>query len=544
MAIELNNNKKRVLVVFLSIICAFLVITATLVKIAIVGDKAKINRKYSNPHPERRGKIFDRNGTLLASDLKINSLYINTILLKNPEEELAKLYNVLPDINTPDLLKKINDTKKAKNWILIKRNLTPLQVAKVNNLNIASFVFEDSLTRVYPQREVVSHIIGYVDVDRNGLAGMEMANNDLLSDYDNNLNLSIDIRVQDIVYNELKEALIKYRAKANSAIVMNIHNGEIIAAVSLPSFDANLQKEATADQRFNRVATSAYELGSIFKIFTNAIAFDRNIIKKTDVYNVSQPVKYGRFTINDDHYYQDRMTVEEVFAYSSNIGTMQIAKKIGIETQKEYLKNLNLLDKLEVDFPGLTRPIYSKVWREINMLTISYGHGIAVTPLHMASAFAAVVNGGIYHQPSFLKIDSDNQLNSQQVPNKSRVGHRVFKEKTSKEMLDMLRKVVVYGTGRNANIEGYEVGGKTGTANRAEKGGYNEKSTVASFIATFPVSNPQYLVLAVFDRPNYIFNTGGMVAAPVVGNIIKNIAPILGVKPNIKATNISSNKTN
>jgi len=215
------------------------------------------------------------------------------------------------------------------------------------------------------------------------------------------------------------------------------------------------------------------------------------------------------------------MTVSEILAYSSNIGTIQIAKKLGVEEQKNFLAKLNLLEKLDLNFPGAGRPIYPKYWREINLFTIAYGHGIAITPLHLANAVCSIINGGILYQPSFLKLDRPPQ------------GVSVISQETSKKMQEMMRMVVEKGTGRNSNIEGYEIAGKTGTANRAERGGYNEKSTVASFIATFPSSDPSFVVLVVYDRPNHIFNTGGMVAAPIVGEIIKNAAPILGVAPKI-----------
>jgi cell division protein FtsI (penicillin-binding protein 3) len=239
----------------------------------------------------------------------------------------------------------------------------------------------------------------------------------------------------------------------------------------------------------------------------------------TDVYNVREPIKYGRFTIKDDHAVKDEMTVAEVFAYSSNIGTVKIAEKIGAENQKDFLEKMGLLKKIDVEFPGMGRPIYPKTWREINLYTISYGHGIAITPLHLALAVSAIANGGTLYKPSFLKLTEQPK------------GKNVIKEETSDIMRKMLRKVVLEGTGRNANIEGYEVGGKTGTANRAESGGYNEKLTMASFVAVFPISQPKYLVYIVFDRSNYTFNTGGMVAAPVAGRVVKNIAPLLGIRP-------------
>jgi cell division protein FtsI (penicillin-binding protein 3) len=225
------------------------------------------------------------------------------------------------------------------------------------------------------------------------------------------------------------------------------------------------------------------------------------------------------------------MRVTEIFAHSSNIGTVKIADKIGAENQKDFLEKIGLLKRIDVEFPGLGKPIYPKIWREINLYTIAYGHGIAITPLHLASAVAAIVNGGTLYNPSFLKLEKEPS------------GKNVIKEKTSEMMRKMLRNVVLEGTGKKADIPGYEVGGKTGTAERAEYGGYNERQTLASFVAVFPISKPRYLVYVIFDRPNYSFNTGGMVAAPVAGRVVKNIAPLLGVWPNnVTQPNTASQK--
>jgi cell division protein FtsI (penicillin-binding protein 3) len=331
--------------------------------------------------------------------------------------------------------------------------------------------------------------------------------------------LALDVRIQDILHDELLNGLQEFHAKAAAGVIIDVTNGEILALSSLPSFDPNLQHEATQDQRFNRVVNGSYELGSVFKIFTNTQAFEDNLIKMTDVFNVRDPIKYGRFTIKDYHPYKDVMTVEEIFTHSSNIGTVQIAKKIGPENQKDFLGKLGLLKRLNTEFPGLGRPIYPKSWRDINMFTISYGHGIAITPLHLAIAGAAVVNGGILYNPSFLKLKEQPS------------GTRVIKESTSATMRLLLRKTALEGTGRNADIEGYEVGGKTGTSNVVQGGGYNETQTMSSFVAAFPISKPKYLLYVIFDRSDVAFNTGGMVAAPVAGRIVKNISPLLGIRP-------------
>ena len=515
-------KKNRLVFVYFFILAIFVAIILRLFFLATFGDKVKIKFIYDLNKINKRGDIVDRNEVLVATDLKTKSLYVSNILVKDASLIAKGLSTIFPDLTYHEIIKKISDRKQNrsnKGWVLIRRNVTPAQEERVQNLKMAGLLFEDDRIRVYPQRSILSHLVGYVDLDRQGLAGMEMQYNKQLLRDEEKLKLAADVRVQDILNNELINGLEEFRAKAASGVVMDVTNGEILALSSLPSFDPNLQQEASQDERFNRVTNGVYELGSIFKIFTNAIAFEENLVKMSDVYNVSDPIKYGRFTIKDDHPFKGEMTVAEIFSHSSNIGTVQIAQKIGIDNQRDFMKKINFLQKLEVDFPGLGKPIYPRIWRDISLYTISYGHGIAVTPLHIAAATAAVVNGGIYYNPSFLKLDKQPD------------GRRVLKESTSSIMRLMLRKVATEGTGRFANIEGYEVGGKTGTANKVEGNGYNERQTIASFIAVFPISQPKYLVYVVLDHPNYSFNTGGMVAAPVAGRVVKNIAPILDVMP-------------
>ena len=516
---DIEIKKNRLIFVYFCILAVFLTIILRMFFIVFSGDKVKVRVTYNSGKIVKRADIFDRNGTLVATDLRTKSLYVSSILVKDPQAIAKAVSETFPDLSYQEILNKIRDGKNSKSWILIKRNLSPSQSEQVKNLQIAGLLFEDDSIRVYPQKSIASHLVGYVDLDRKGLAGMEMQYNKQLAEGRESLSLAMDVRVQDILNDELIKGIEEYRAKAASGVIMDVTNGEILALSSLPDFDPNVQHEAEPDQRFNRVVNGSYELGSIFKVFTNTLAFEKDLVKMDDTYNVHDPIKYGRFTIKDDHAVKDIMTVGEIFAYSSNIGTVQIAQKIGIENQKEFLEKIGMLKKIEVDFPGLGRPMYPKSWREINLYTISYGHGIAITPLHIAMGVSAVVNGGILYNPSFLKLDKEAK------------GKRVIKESTSDLMRVMLRKVAMEGTGRNANVEGYEVGGKTGTAERAEFGGYNEKQTIASFVAVFPISKPKYLVYVLFDRPNYSFNTGGMVAAPVAGRVIKNIAPILGVMP-------------
>jgi cell division protein FtsI (penicillin-binding protein 3) len=515
-------GKTRLGFLYLCLVIAFFVVAIRLVFIVAAGDQGSVNSFYSPNKIQKRAGIIDRNGVIVATDLKTKSLYISSVLVKKPKMIARKLTRLFPELKYSDVVKKISSSRNRRQWILIRRNVTPKEQELVRDLQIAGLVFEDDLVRIYPQKSILSHIVGYADLDRNGLSGAENQYDNYLKNNDTDLQLAMDVRLQDVLDDELANGIEKYKALGASGIIMDVSNGEILALSSQPNFDANRQVEATQNQRFNRATYGVYELGSVFKIFTNAMAFEDNLVKMDDVFDVTDPIKYGRFTIKDDHPIEGLASVKDIFVHSSNIGTIHIAKEIGIERQKKYLEKFGLLDKIESDFPALSSPIYPKKWREINLYTASYGHGIATTPLHIAASVAAIVNGGIFYNPSFIKLKNQPE------------GKRIIRSSTSEIMKHMMRLAVSEGTGKNANIDGYQVGGKTGTAERAEFGKYNERKTMASFVATFPMSDPKYLIFVSFDRPNYTFNTGGMVAAPVAGEIIKDIAPILGVRPRLK----------
>ncbi|MBL6664925.1 MAG: penicillin-binding protein 2 [Rickettsiales bacterium] len=491
--------------------------------IVTFGDKTKVSKTY-DPHIEKnRGNIYDRNGALVATDIRTKSLYASSILIRNPKDIATGLSKIFPDLSYKEVYSKISFKRdSSRSWILLKRNLTPDQVEKVQSLQKAGLVFEDDMARVYPQKSNLSHVVGFVDLDRRGLSGIEMQYNEILRK-DEDINLTIDVRVQDILRSELLKGMDEFQAKAASGIIMNVRNGEVLALTSLPDFDPNQQSSSSPKERFNRTTSGVYEMGSIFKIFTNAIALEEGLVEFSDVFDVSKPIEYGKYTIRDDHKEKDQLTLQEVFGYSSNIGTVQIAQRIGIEKQKSYLKKFGLIDKIKTDFPGLAKPISPRKWREINLYTIAYGHGIAVTPLHVASSISSVVNGGFLHSPKFILDDDQFSLKPK----------KILSDATSVKLRRLMEFTVEKGTGKNAQVLGYQIGGKTGTAERAEYGGYNKKQTLVSFVAVFPIKKPKYLVFVTLDRPNYTFNTGGMVAAPVAGRITEKIAPLLGVRPKL-----------
>ncbi|MFT6107021.1 MAG: cell division protein FtsI (penicillin-binding protein 3) [Rickettsiales bacterium] len=495
---------------------AFILVAGRLFFVVVTGDQVVLSKFYNIDKNQRRGNIIDRNGVILATDLKAKSLYVSSVLVKDTRVISRKISEIFPDLSYSKVLAKVS--RKNINWILIKRGIAPKEQKIVQSLKMAGLIFDDDLVRVYPQKSILAHIVGYVDLDRKGLSGVEMEYDKSLMKGED-LQLAMDVRLQDVLSEELSLGIKKYKAVAASGIIMDVTNGEILAISSLPSFDPNHQENAKSSEKFNRATYGVYELGSIFKIFTNAIAFEDDLVQMDDVFDVTNPIVYGKYTIKDDHPIQGFASVAKIFSKSSNIGTIEIAKKIGVKRQKEMLEKFGLLGRINSDFPALSRPIFPKRWREINLYTIAYGHGIAITPLHMAKAVSAMVNGGIIYPPSFAKLEKNPK------------GDRVIKSTTSDIMREMLRNVVETGTGGNADAKGYQVGGKTGTAERAEFGSYSDHKTIASFVAVFPTSKPKYLIFVSFDRSDYTFNTGGMVAAPVVKNIVESIAPIIGIVP-------------
>lgn len=511
------DRKKRLIFIYFAIICGFVAIITRLLFIIIFSDPLDLGNIYGDNKSTLRSNIVDRNGVILATDLDVKLLYAKSSLIRDPKYVAKKLADNFSDLSYKKLLNKISKSK-SKDWILIKRNITPKQEQIINNLGIAGLIFENSKTRLYPQKSLLSHVLGYVDLDRNGIAGIEKQYDDFLKQGGEDLQLAIDVRVQDALNNELKKAIKKFKALNAFGIIVDATNGEVLSLVSLPNFDPNMRYNAKNNEKFNRASYGVYELGSVFKIFNHALAIDKKLIDLTEKYSVKEPIKYGKFTIDDDHKEKDILTAEEVFTESSNIGSVKIAQKFGIEKQKEFFKSLGLLDKIDLDFPSLGKPILPKKWGEIAMATISFGHGIAVSPLHVAHGVAGIVNKGKMPPLSMKKIENIANISFKQVVSKD----------TSKTIRDLLHKTVLYGTGKNAFIKGYNLGGKTGTAERAEFGGYSKKKTLASFVGVFPVEQPKYVIFLGIDQPNYIFNTGGMVAAPVFGQIVKNIAPILG----------------
>ena len=527
--LEVARNRLMVGVFLFGAAFAFLGIrTLDLGLVQPVTDKRRGITNITTLVPNR-GDIVDRNGVVLATNLETKSLYAVSKDVIDPEDAAKILIQVLPELSEAEVYEKLNS---GRSFVWIKRHLTPKQMWQVNALGLPGLKFKEEEKRVYPNGSLASHSLGYVDVDGNGIAGIEHFFNNRLNDpslASDPLRLSIDVRVQHALADELLHAVKKFSAKGAAGVVMDVKTGEVLALSSLPDFDPNRPFSVSDDRAFNRVTKGVYELGSIFKTFTLAQALDAKVVTLNDGYDATDPIQVSRFTIRDNHPKKRYLKVPEIYAYSSNIGAAKMAIDIGSVEQKFFLGSLGFLRPSTVELTEVGYPLFPERWGDISTMTISYGHGIAVSPMQVATAIAAMVNGGNLYPATIVAQTVDN------LP----VGKRVISRDTSDKMRHLMRLAVRLGTGGNADVSGYRVGGKTGTAEKAVAGGYNEKTLISSFAGVFPMDAPQYMIFVSVDEPQglketFNYATAGWVAAPVVRNVVTRIAPLMGVKPELE----------
>lgn len=540
-AIEVAKTRLILPVCLFTFGFAFLIVR--LVSISLFEDISdQVIHRYSTDTEiiRERVDILDRNGVVMATNLPAPSLAVRPRLIKNPQEVADNIIAVLPELNRIKLLNKLTS---SRHFLYLKRNLSPTQVWKINALGFPGLILEDAEKRIYPQAQLASHVLGYVDVDNKPQAGVEKFFNDHLSDpmrSDDPLYLSLDLRVQHIVREELKFAMDKFSAKGGSAIVMDVNTGEILAMTSLPDFDGNQSVNPNGPEMKNRNILEPYEMGSGLKTFTVAMALDSGVVKLTDEFDATVPLKVGRRTIHDDHAKKRVLSVPEIYTFSSNIGSSLIIREVGVDFQKSYLQKFGFFDRANIELTGLATPILPERWGEIQSMTVSYGHGIAITPLHLVTGVASVVNGGRLIPATLVRKNRDDNEDSYGANNLSDESDypEVISAATSRKMRHLMRLAVDYGSGRNAHVEGYRVGGKTGTAEKVVNGRYSPDDKITSFVGVFPMDNPKYVIFAMLDEPKgtedtFYRATGGWVAAPVVGHIIERIGPMLGIFPEV-----------
>lgn len=473
-----------------------------------------------------RGPIYDRNGELLASSIQTRSLFANPRLVKRfgADEVASKLVEILPHLDEEKLRRDLNSDRA---FVYIQRHLTPAQQEQLNALGVPGLEFEEEEKRLYPHGSLFAHVLGYVDIDNKGLAGVEKHFDQALREEGEAVELSVDARVQHILRDALQEGIEEFQAIGAAGIIMDMQSGELLALASLPDFDPNHPGDAPPENRYNRATYGVYEMGSTFKTFTTAMALHYGTTKMQEGYDARNPIRYAGHTIRDSHPEKRWLSVPEIFIHSSNIGTVKMVMEVGRERQKDFLKQLGLLDAIEFELPATASPLVPSRWRDINMMTISYGHGISVTPMHLVRAVASLLGPGYLLQPTLMK--NGNLLAEEDSP-------RIVSQEVTRDLRRLMRAVVKFGTGSKADAAGYRVGGKTGTAEKVKSGGYNEDDKLASFLGVFPSEEPRYAILVMVDEPRgnkstYGYATGGWVAAPIVGKVVEKMAPLYGIRP-------------
>ncbi|KFG91619.1 Peptidoglycan glycosyltransferase [Sphingobium herbicidovorans NBRC 16415] len=480
-----------------------------------------------------RADIVDRNGVPLARTMDAYSIAVRpSRLIGEPAEVARKLHEIFPDESAATFYKKLT----GKGWAYLRRRALPEEVAAVNALGEIGIEFPREKERLYPQRSLAAHVLGFApNAEGVGGMGVEAAFNDRLIDpalRAQPFAISIDSRVQGALESELYAQMVAQNAKGAGGVILDANTGEVIAMASIPVFDPNkLQnyagKSCSESPLCNQIVQARYELGSTFKPLSIGAAMDRGVITSmAKRYDATAPLAVAGFRIKDDHALGRWINVPEILVHSSNIGTARIADEMGAASMQQLFRNLQFDERAPIELKERAKSLWPYNWGRITTMTVSYGHGIAVTPLHLASAYAALVNGGIW-RPATLR-----KLHANEVPE----GHRVFSAATSARMRQLLRMIVAAGTGRSADAKGFRVGGKTGSAEKPEEGRYNKSSLVTTFASAFPMDNPRYVVLTMMDEPKgnaqtFGLRTAAWTAAPVVKRVIERTGPMLGVLP-------------
>ena len=512
----------------------FFIITIIFTSKTIYLGFKKTNQTQTVKEKEKyRASIMDRNGNIIAKTVRVTNLGINPNQLINKEKLLISLKLIFPDKNFE---KEIN----GKKFFYVKKKISPAKLEKIKLLGEKSFKEEENIARVYPNGNLFSHILGQIDTDNNGVSGIEKSFDYELTTSNKPLKLSLDTEIQYLIREELIKFQEIFNSYGSTAILMNVNSGEIISMVSLPDFDLN-KREDISDKKFiNRSTKGVYELGSVFKTFTLAAGLQQNVIQEDTLFkNLPKKIKCAGRSISEyDMDIPSSLTAEEILIRSGNIGSIKIAQKVGLENFKDFLENLDLLNKIQFDIEEVGNPIPFK-WGKCKLATSAYGHGITTTPLQLAKAYAIIANGGYKIKPTLIKKEKNLKR-----------GEQIITQENSNKINVILRKIVTseQGTANLANIPGYEIAGKTGTAQKSIKGKYSKKK-INTFASIFPISSPKYVLIVLLDEPKlsetYIyeyndgkkrkiigtpFNTAGWTSVEVAKNIIEKIGPILAIK--------------
>ncbi len=528
----------RVGLVILAFVVVYSIIAGRLVMFGLASDGHTVHHVVTGDAvATARPDILDRHGEVLAIDVRVPSLYGEPRRIIDVDEAVERLTADLPDLDATELRERLSS---RRGFVWLKRDITPEQQREIYRQGLPGIGFLNENKRVYPNGPEVSHLIGHVNIDNQGIAGMEKWLDDhglaalhmagLATDrLQNPVELAVDLRVQHALRDELVAARARYKARAAAGLVLDVRTGEVVAMVSEPDYDPNNPREALDPTRINRLTTGVYEMGSTFKAFTIAMALDCGKVTLNSSFDARTPLHFGRFIIHDFHPQHRVLTIPEIFTYSSNIGAARTAMAVGVEAHKAFLKKMGQLDRLRTELPESAEPIVPKNWGELNTITIAFGHGLSVAPLQAVMGFAALMNGGILIPPTFLKR-TQTQAHA--------LGKQVIKPETSILMRYLMRLNVETGTAKKADVPGYYIGGKTGTADKVINGRYSKTKVLTDFIAVLPADRPKYLLLIMLDEPRptpetHGFTTSGWNAVPVGGAVVARIAPLLGIEPRL-----------
>jgi cell division protein FtsI (penicillin-binding protein 3) len=530
-----GQNRIRLVGILFS--CAFLLIAAKLATTALMVPADSRSGELAQ-HEDRiaRPDIVDRNGVVMATDVAVASLYADPRKILDIDEAIEALTAAVPDLDAKMLREKLS--QQGRGFVWLKRQVAPDERDLVFNLGLPGIGFVNERRRVYPLGRLGAHLVGYVDLDTKGIAGIEKYLDDQGALYTASLadptkkepipaELSIDSRIQHALTDEVAKAMAKFRAKAGGGIVMDTATGEILAMVSLPDYNPNDEDKQLTKQQQNMMTSGVFELGSVIKAVTFAMAFDYGVANLESRFDARYPLVIGNARINDFHPQRKVLTVPEVFTNSSNIGTARMALAVGLEGHQEFLKRVGLMDRMITELPESARPLLPKRWSKLASATAAFGHGFAVQPLQGLAVVAGLLNGGKLVPPTLIKRSQDEA---------EVLATRIVQGPTSEKMRYLFRLNATEGSASKADVTGYRVGGKTGTAEKVVNGRYSSEHRLASFIGAFPMDNPRYALLVMLDEPQALaetfgFATAGWNAVPTAGFVIERIAPLLGVAP-------------
>ena len=535
---HIDKSTWRIRIVALGFACLFGVIGGRLVYFGFKPEQQSLRRAASEAVSRPRPQILDRNGEVLATDIKVMSVFAEPRRIIDKDEAVELLTAVLPDVNAKELRERLGS---RKGFVWIKRGVKPKEQEEVFRLGLPGVGFLPENKRVYPNGPIAAHVLGFTNVDNIGIAGMEkhidgMGLNDLtmagfrLDPADlKPVKLSLDLRVTHAIRDELIKGIDRFKAKAGAAAILDVNTGEIIALASLPDYDPNNPSDALEPLRINRMNVGVYEMGSTFKAISIAMALEANKVNLNSRIDARDSLRYGKFTIHDFHAQHRVLSVPEVFTYSSNIGTARMALMVGVEGHKAFLRKMGQLDRLRTELPESAEPLVPRRWGELNTITIAFGQGLNVAPLQAMMAVAALSNGGQMITPTFLKrSEAEARANAPQV----------VRPEVSEAMRYLMRLNAEKGSARTVDIRGYYVGGKTGTADKIIRGRYAKDRVFTTFMAIAPADKPRYLFLTLMDEPQALPETQGYRTAAwnsgaVTGKIIERVANMLNLPPRL-----------